>query len=351
MSGGGSTGQRLTAAAFGEWWRKHGAAVDGGRQESRSVEAGRAAADSVAEEADVDDTAADEAATDAATEGPGAWYVAEDGDVLLRHDAVLLESRDVLAGVDVSLVDVVRLHGMEPLGDESRWAAHVSERSPEYVVRDLTSLRSCHPTAQRQQVERHIQSLIADALALIARRSGGRVFVLGACSSIETGDQIPSRSPADLLILNGLSVSLVRIAAFNDSPNDKGCQLRGIKAGTRGKGFWWPPGDLKEQLFDAQRVAQAIGGIRARCAVLGMTGPRDGRTSPEVVAVVDAGPDFRPGRLGLSSVRAAEVVEPLPAMAGFNRVDLVFALLEFAQSLPIEDCDEMTRWIAWETEV
>ena len=92
----------ISAAAFGAWWEANGDVAQG------------------------PDTAHSEFIAD----GPGAWYVAEDGDSLIRHDGVLLESRDVLAERIFTLVDVMRLHGMEPLGDLDRWTAHLPSRTP-----------------------------------------------------------------------------------------------------------------------------------------------------------------------------------------------------------------------------
>ena len=314
----------ISAAAFGAWWEANGDLAQG------------------------PDTAYSEFIAD----GPGAWYVAEDGDSLIRHDGVLLESRDVLAERIFTLVDVMRLHGMEPLRDLDRWTAHLPSRTPMDVARQIGGMRPTYRRDQRAEIEAEVQALLLDAVAHLAGLGGGRTFALGTLEAVDTAETINERTPADIVVVNGLSIGVLRPAVFprfpveHQRPEASGRPTKSSKID-----FVWTPGQLKEQLFDAQRLAQAIGGIRARCAVQVLTGPNRRGLSPELAAVVDAGPDFRPGRLGLSRVRGVDPVDPLPAITGFNRADLAYALLECAQGTPLTDCDEMSRWLAWETEV
>ena len=115
-------------------------------------------------------------------------------------------------------------------------------------------------------------------------------------------------------------------------------------------GFGWRPGELKEQLFDAEGVAHALGGLKSRAAVLTLGEAARGRAPAEVVAVLDVGPDFRPERLGSSAALKGVAVEPQPDLAGFNGRDLTEGLIQAATEVPLIDCDDFARWVAWETE-
>ena len=73
----------------------------------------------------------------------GAWYVAEAGDVLVRHDGCFVELADVLCGRRLTLADFVVMHGLTPAYIErrpERWRPHLSQDPPTQVHQALCNL-------------------------------------------------------------------------------------------------------------------------------------------------------------------------------------------------------------------
>jgi hypothetical protein len=316
----------MSAAAFRTWWQAHrwDAAWD-----------------------EVEETAA-KSPSDAAASG--AWYAAEDGDVLLRQDGLFVESRDILAGLEVSLVDLMRLHGAEPQGREALWREQVPQLTPMNVASQIISMPSVFTPDQRQQVEKDVRELITEGLAIVAARGGAKVYPVGAFEVVDSGLHVHPGPLVDIAVVQGLALGLLRLAVFPSSTGKPSSDQAIVPAGAKRITFNWRAGAIKEQLFDAEAVARSLGGIRARSAVLTLSKASRYGPSPEVVAVVDVGPDFRPGRLGLPTSPNALPPDPLPDMAGFNGKDLTQALLECSMSVPLTNCDDLSRWIAWETE-
>ena len=182
----------MSAAAFMVWWNAHAGGQPGPAEANPSE-------------------------PNLPLEAPGAWYAAEDGDVLLRHDGLFVESRDTLQGVEVGLADLMRLHGAEPGGDESHWQAHVPNLSPYDVVSQLVRMPRTFAPHQRQEVEKGAAALITEGLALLAERGGRKVYRVGPFHLIDAGIQVQPGASADVAIVGGLSLAIVRLTLFPSS--------------------------------------------------------------------------------------------------------------------------------------
>ena len=124
---------------------------------------------------------------------PAAWYVAESGDALLRHDGVYVESATVLAGSNVSLVELMRLHGAEPLGDLQRWQPHVPARDVDAVLNGLVRL----PGGSRSTTARRRSAPAPTCCSTDSRTSPTRVAPASTSSARSTshGGDSGSRQP------------------------------------------------------------------------------------------------------------------------------------------------------------
>jgi len=203
---------------------------------------------------------------------------------------------------------------------------------------------------QRQEVEKGAAALITEGLALLAERGGRKAYRVGPFHLIDADIQVQPGASADVAIVGGLSLAIVRLTLFPSSRSMPKESRETAPKRVKRIGFGWRPGELKEQLFDAEGVARALGGLKSRAAVLTLGEARRGQAPAEVVAALDVGPDFRPVRLGSSAALKGVVVEPQPDLAGFNGKDLTQALVESAMDVPLTDSDDFSRWVAWETE-
>lgn len=276
---------------------------------------------------------------------PAAWYVAESGDALLRHDGVYVESATVLAGSNVSLVELMRLHGAEPLGDLQRWQPHVPARDVDAVLNGLVRLPRRIPLDHRSEAQRACTDLLLDGLAHLADTGGTSVHVLGSFDIARRGQRVTAAASTDAALVHGLGISIVRLAVYPRAQH-----TREAAGAHRDLTFRWRPAWVKDELFDVERVAQAVGGLQARGAVLCMSARNTYGVEPVKVAAVDVGPDYRPSRLGPGRHTMDAAVEPLPAISGFSVDDLQAALYAVRLGVGMDLSGELTRWIAWETE-
>lgn len=271
--------------------------------------------------------------------GPAAWYVAEHGDALVRHDGGYVEAADILGTRNLGLVAMLHLHGLESAGLDKRPDAW-TPRQPAAeapAVRDAIRRLPIGGMAKDLDVlRRQAEAQVVDALALIGLRGGVDVYPRLRATSPAVGEEPGSSVDLGLACVRGLRLRMIEVASY-----------RRAKPGAPEVTRRWPPGPLKEALFDAASRARLAGGLHAGAGLVSLE-PRRANAHPVVEMLWrDTGPLTAPARLGYPGQEG----EPaLPAMTAFAEAELLESLREIDDEVPLIEGNDLTRWLCGVTE-
>jgi len=274
---------------------------------------------------------------EAAGEGPadpGGWYVAEEGDALIRHDGLYIDTADILGDVTVGLADVVAMHGLVPRGREKspqRWEPHRPSIRPAQARDALLRLPRTGARKDRVRLDRAATEATLDSLALLAESGGAVAYgptIAGLPTSTGSGLE---EVHLPIAVVNGLSLRIIQPAGYAPTQGHEAeLTLR------------WRVGAAKEALYDAARRARQAGGVHAAAALMILERPREGQASVPEVLWRDIGPLTAPARLTDGEIDAPG---PLPALTAFGVDELLEALTDLERGLSAAEGNDLVRWV------
>jgi hypothetical protein len=296
----------MSAGAFGAWWSAYGASASG-------------------QQADLDGAA---------------WYVAEEGDALVRHEGVFVEARDILAGRSLTLAAMVELHGLEPAGIEARpdrWEPHSCALDPRSARKALRQLAAAGEPRELPQLNAAADSAVLDALTLIGDSAGVTTYGPTRLVDHPTDDRPRQSIELGICVIDGLTLKMVTVAAYRRHKAAVGDIV------TRR----WSAGQLKEALFDAEVRARRAGGIRVDTGLLSLEVPQPNRRPVVEALWRDIGPLSSPPRLESGE---GEGEPPLPSTTAFSLNEVYEALKDLERGTDPVDGNDLARWLGGVTE-
>lgn len=270
----------------------------------------------------------------------GAWYVAEEGDALIRHDGVYIEAPDILNGRNLTLAGMVELHGLVPVGRGSsphKWEPHrsgVDTRGARAALQGLPRRGAPRDLAALQSAA---TATVLDALTLVGDVRGVDTYPPTIASEPVAGQGQGRIVGIGISAVQGLAFRMFEVAAYRRR------RLVSGDVATR----QWRPGPLKEAMFDAEGRARQVGGIRADTALLSLEVPERNHCPAVELLWRDVGPLTAPARLALGAVAGEP---PLPSTTAFSLQELYGALLDVERRVAPAEGNDLLRWLCGVTE-
>lgn len=291
----------MTAGAFGAWWAAFGA---------RSADS-----------------------------GVGAWYVAEEGDALIRHDGLFVEAGDVMAGRHLTLAAMVRLHGLEPAGLVARpeaWEPYPCPTDHRAVRKALRQLPETGDTRDRERLQAAAVAAALDSIAVIGGAAGLAVHAPVRVLDTSPDGRLGEASPLGICLVQGLALRMIEVAGYRRKDADAQTLTR------RWKASW-----LKEALFDAEVRARRAGGVRTDTALMSLEASRPNETLAVETLWRDIGPLSTPPRLAFDGESG---VPQLPSTTAFGLPEVYEALRDLERGVAVADGNDLVRWVCGVTE-